>query len=351
MNEPQPPRPRTRAETPFTWYVNCGMPAYTTLAGVRFDRTFRDVDAIAEAYMVGGPKAREMFGPDLNYGGPAWAGISYGHINCLGSPLRFPENSEVAHAPIYDSLAQGIQALQNKVDWAGAGLMPDYLDLWERLKRAFPDHPITSAWEVRGHGFFTDLYDDPACCQEFLHLLTESIVSYSAFLRSVNGEPAFVETSVGLCDDVSAMVHPRLWPDLVLPFQDQYFCTQTSGARHAHIEDLIPGHLPYLDELRLDRFDPSVSPRLQPRDLRDRCHVPFMWRLNAMQVRDLTREQIRRFVFEAVADGASGVMSIVSRSMIGPEDVKKIHTFIDAAKQVERLLADDCQRGQLRAYI
>jgi len=329
---------------------------------VRFDRIFRDADAIVQAFTVGEPMARELFGPDVTYGGPAWAGISYGHINCLGSPLRFPESSEVAHAPIYDSLDQGIQALQRPVNWADEGLMPDYLDLWEALKRALPtrsirfagfgyEGPITTAWEVRGHGFFTDLYDDPVRCKTFLYLLTESIVSYSTFIRYVNDEAAFAETGVGLCDDVSAMIHPKLWPELVLPFQDQYFRTQTSGRRHAHIEDLIPDHLSYLDDLKLDRFDPSVSPRLQPRDLRDRCHVPFLWRLNSMQVRDWTCEQIRRFVFESVADGASGVMSIISRTMTGPEDVEKIHTFIEAAKQVEQLLADGCTRRQLSTRV
>ena len=89
-----PPR-RTREEVPFTWYVTCGMPTYSALADVRFDRTFLDPEALIEAYSVGYPRALEMFGPDVRYSGPGWSGISYGHVNCLGSKLSFPEDSEV----------------------------------------------------------------------------------------------------------------------------------------------------------------------------------------------------------------------------------------------------------------
>jgi hypothetical protein len=66
--------------------------------------------------------------------------------------------------------------------------------------------------------------------------------------------------------------------------------------------------------------------------------VPFLWRLNAMHVRDLSRDAIRRFVLDAVADGASGVFCNVARTMTSPEDVAKVHIFIDAAKAVARHL-------------
>ena len=85
-----------------------------------------------------------------------------------------------------------------------------------------------------------------------------------------------------------------------------------------------------IDRLGLDSFDPSVSPRLTPRDLRDGCSVPFLWRPNSMQVRDLSQAQIRRFVFDAVIDGASGVFCAVARTMTDSGAVQKVHTFVDA---------------------
>lgn len=360
MNTPHVPP--TREETPFSWYVSCGMPAYAALAGVRFDRTFYDFEAIVEAYTTGEPLARALFGPDLRYGGPGWSGISYGHVNCLGSRLVFVPGSEVGHTPLYDSLDEGIAALQRPVDWASAGSMPDYLALWDRLKRAFPDRdipfagfgvegPVTTAWELRGHGFFTDLYDDPERCKAFLRWVTASVVDYFGFLRELNGQPAFTESGVGMVDDVSAMLSPRLWPEMVLPFHEQYFSTQTSGRRTAHVEGLLPSHLHHIDALKLDMFDPAVSPKLQPRDLRDNCHTPFWWRLNAMQVRDFSRERVRRFVYEAVADGASGVFCTIGRIMVTQDAADKVRIFIDAAKHVEQLLADGCSRELLRNYV
>jgi hypothetical protein len=364
MNPLHPGRqPQARSDTAYTWYVSCGMPTYAALAGVRFDRLFREVDAIVEAYDAGEPKARALFGPDVRYGGPAWAGISYGHVNCLGSALRFPADSEVAHAPIYSSLEEGIQALQQRVDWASAGLMPTYLELWEQLKRVYPDRdigfggfgyegPITTAWEVRGHAFFTDVYDEPERYSTFMRLLTDSIVDYATFVRALNRQPTRSER-VSLYDDVSSLIHPRLWPELVLPYQERFFLAQERGLarRHAHIENLVPAHLPYLDALGLDSFDPSVSPQLTPADLREGCHVPYLWRLNGMHVRDMTPDQIRRFVLDAVAEGASGVFCTLSRTMTGPEAADKIHAFIEAAKQVGELLDGGCPRNALAGYI
>jgi hypothetical protein len=354
---------RTRAETPYRWYVSCGMPLYAKLAGVRYDRIFRERDAIVEAYTEGQPLARELYGPDVNYGGPGWAGISYGHVNCLGSELVFPSHYEVAHTPIHGSLQEGIAALEKAADrelddWANGGLMPFYLELWEQLKAAFPNQnipfggfgaegPITTAWELRGHGFFMDVYDDPVLCKEYLGLVTDSVASYLAFIRTLNGQPAYTDQRLGLYDDVASMIHPDLWREMVYPFHEQFFVRQTSGQRHAHIENLVPDHLPFLDQLRLDSFDPSVSTKLTPRDLRDRCSVPFLWRLNSMQVRDLTHGQIRRFVFEAVADGASGVFCAVAAIMADAENAAKVHTFIDAAKQVGALLGEGCPRSRL----
>lgn len=325
------------------------MPAYAELAGVAYDRTFYDQDAIIQAYSEGYPRALELLGPEVRYSVPGWSGISYGHVNCLGSPLIFPEGSEVAHSPIHASLDAGIRALQQPVDWASTGLMPNYLALWQHLQQAFPDMPIrfqgfgvegpiTTAWELRGQAFFTDLYDHPDKLKDYLALVTASVVDYMAFQREVNGEPAFVDTTVGMVDDISALFHPRLWGKLVLPYHQTYFQSQTSGRRHAHVEALVPAHLPFLDVLKLDSFDPSVSPTLCPQDIRDGCSVPFWWRINAMHIRDYSLEQVRDFVYNAAVGGASGVFASVGRIMTTAEAVLRLKIFMQAAHHVEELL-------------
>ena len=62
----------------FEWSVSGGIEALSVLAGVRFDRVFTDLDAIVSAFREGGRIAREWFGPDIPFGGPRWAGISFG---------------------------------------------------------------------------------------------------------------------------------------------------------------------------------------------------------------------------------------------------------------------------------
>jgi len=352
--------PSPGTTSPFGWAASCGMPVYGQLAGVRYDLLFRDADAIVEAYRKGAPAALELFGPDVTYRGPGWAGISYGHINCLGAELVFPEDSEVAHRPIYASLEEGIEALKRDVDFATAGLMPFYLRLWEEVKAAFPreripftgfkaEGPLTTGWALRGHDFFADLIESPVMSREYLALVTESIISYNRFMRRLNGQPEFSDLAVGLCDDVAAMVAPRHWPELVMPYLERYFTGQTTGRRIAHIEDLRVEHLPFLDELRLSQFDPSVSPSLTPALIRDNCSVAFNWRLNSMGVRDLPEDAIRGWVFAAAADGARRVTLTISRTMCTPEAAAKVRAFIAAAKEAEALLSRGLTRRDLLA--
>lgn len=350
--------PVQRKDVPFTSGAACTMAAYTTLAKVRFDRTFLDFDAIVEAYTKGRPLAEELFGPEVWMGGPAWAGNSYGHINAVGSKLIFPEDSEVAHTPIYGSFREGIRELKKEIDFSKQGLFPAYLALWERLRRRFPEEkigfsgfkaegPITTAWALRGHDFFADLLENPEEAVEYLQAVLESVVRYNKMIRRINGEPEFSESGAGLADDVAAMVAPGRWPEFVMPILEQYFTAQTSGKRTAHIEDLSPSHLKYLDELKLSSFDPSVSPKLTPELVRDGCCVPFTWRLNSTHYVDRSPEQVARWVFESVAGGAASVTTVVAREMCDAVHAEKVRAFVRAGKRVKSLLDQGCLREKL----
>jgi len=348
-----------RSETPFRWWANCGMDAYAQLAGVPHHLLFRDADAIIEAYRKGRPLAEELFGPDVGMGPPSWAGVSYGHLNTLGSELVFPEDGQVAPTPIYHSLEEGIRALKREVDFIREGMFPFYLKLWDELKKAFPDEnvpfgmfkgegPLTTAWLLRGHDFFTDVLEYPAQAKEYIRLATESAARYNLVYRKINGGEEYFQAGVWVGDDVPGMISPALWPDLVLPYLELYFAMQTKGKRSAHMEDLKPEHLKYLDALRLDYYDPSVSPKLSPAVIRDRCNVPFAWRLTAMHYPRLSASEIERWVVESAADGASVVFTGVESVLCTPEDAEKVRAFARAAKAVERMLAEGVPREQLR---
>ena len=70
-----------------------------------------------------------------------------------------------------------------------------------------------------------------------------------------------------------------------------------------------------------------------------------------MQVRDYSPEQIRSYVFNGVADGASCVFCNLSRTMIIPEAVDRVKAFMDIAREVDQYLADDCPREELKKLI
>ena len=341
----------------FEWSVSGGIEALSVFAGVRFDRLFTQMDAIVESYTTGMARAREMF-PDVNFGPPRWAAISYGHVNCLGSALVFPEGSEVAHTPIYESPEEAVQALRHDVDFTQAGMFPYYLDLWEQVKDAFPDHqvpftgfgaegPITTAWLLRGHAFFTDIYENPSLTKQYLELVTDSIIRYSKLLRTVNGAAEFSETGAGVADDGASMIPPGLWPKLVMPYLEQYFTGLTSGSRSAHIEDLCIDHLPYLDALGLSSYDPSVSAKLTPALIREHCHVPFSWRLTAAGLGGATPAQVEHWVLDAASQGAPAVRTNVGRNNCTPEAADNMAVFIKTAERVKSLLSEGCPRERL----
>lgn len=338
------PRQR-RQHSSFTWSVSGGIEALSVLAGIPFHRMFTDLDAIVEAYRTGLPLARERFGPDISFGRPRWAGISYGHVNCLGSELVFPADSEVAHSPVYDSLAAAVRALREPVDFATAGLFPFYLRLWKELKRVFPEHtipfsgfglegPLTTAWLLRGHEFFMDLYDDPPLAREYIGLVTSSIVAYGQLISRINGAPEFSRSGAAVADDAAAMLPPPLWPEFVVPFLDRYFTSLTSGSRSAHIEDLAPQHLPYLDVLGITHFDPSVSRKLTPALIREHCRVPFAWRLNEIEAEAFSPEQTAHWVLDAAAHGAPAVRLGIWRNNCTDRGAANVRAFVRTARQV-----------------
>jgi hypothetical protein len=339
------PQQRRRHDTPFSWKMTCGGSVYGALSGVDFNLLYCDASAIREAYTVGYPLARDMFGPDVEYDGPNSLENSYGHINCLGSALSYPPDADVGCVPIYDSLEDGIRTLREDVNWATAGEMPRYLDTWAQLRRDFPGHavpfdrfraqgPITTAWLLRGQDFFYDLYDDPPRWQEYLALVTASIISFRRFVCKVNGSP-FPLDEVLITDDIAAMIPPPMWRESVVISHRRVFARLPCRSRAAHIEDLVQDHLPFLDEIELDWFDPRVSPRISPTDIRDQCGVPFEWHLNPMQLRDFTPAQVRAHMMAASEGGASRIVCCLARDCLASRNaLRNIEVFLAVAKEV-----------------
>jgi len=346
-----------RRDAGFSWSVGSSQGALRELARIPIRDFNLDPEACIEAYRTGRPLVRELFGEEVGLPGLATPAISYGHANGLGSELLFPEGGEVAHTHPYRSLEEGLRALAEPVDFAAAGMAPFFLEFRARMQQAFPEEsvqlgfgsegPITTAYELRGEGFFMDILDDPPLAGRFLHRVVDSVLAFHRWTCALDGREAISPHAAGLCDDLSSLVPPRLWREVVLPYWDQHFRGMTTGARNAHVENLTADHLPHLEEVGLSHYDPSISPKLTPPLIAERCRVPFVWRLESFHCREMTVQDVEDFVFQAAADGAGGVTLSIAETMCSPERVTQVHAFIRAAKEAKRLFDDGIGRREI----
>jgi hypothetical protein len=113
------------------------------------------------------------------------------------------------------------------------------------------------------------------------------------------------------------------------------------------VEDLRTEQLFCLEEIGLASFDPSISPKLNPRLLAQHTRVPFTWRLGCFHYREMSVQEVEDFVFQSAADGASGVITYVAEAICNEESVPKVHAFIRAAKEAKRLVAEGCPREEI----
>ena len=204
----------------FSFSARAAPGAAWELAGVPIRKYCLQVDACIEAYRKGRPLIAELFGPDVGLPDVSTPHISYGHVNGLGSELIFPEGGEVGHTHIYPSLEEGILALRRTVDFAAAGMAPFYLDFRRKLQQAFPgepvgfgfglEGPITTAYELRGDGFFLDVMDRPELTAEFLALATESILQFHRFLCRLDGKDLVSPKAGYMADDIASSALPGL---------------------------------------------------------------------------------------------------------------------------------------------
>jgi hypothetical protein len=346
-----------RQQAGFSWSVGGSQGALRQLTGIPIREFNLKPEACIETYRRGRPLLRGMFGEEVGLPGLTTPAVSYGHVNCLGSELLFPEGGEVAHTHIYGSLEEGIAKLREPVDWATSGMAPFYLDFRQKMLAAFPgervgfafggEGPITTAYELRGEGFFTDIFDDAPRAKEFLGALTDSVLSFDRFAMAVNEQPMPNASGGSMCDDLASFIPARLMPEMVIPFWDQFYRGVTTGARYAHVEDLQVEQLFCLEEIGLASFDPSISPKLNPRLLAQHTRVPFTWRLGCFHYREMSVQDVEDFVFQSAADGASGVITYVAEAICNEESVPKVHAFIRAAKEAKRMVDEGCPREEV----
>lgn len=148
-----------------------------------------------------------------------------------------------------------------------------------------------------------------------------------------------------MCDDLSSFIPAARWPELVLPAWERFYQGCTSGLRSVHVEDLRAEQLPHLEAAGISRYDPSISGKLNPRIIAAACRVPFVWRLGAFHYRSMTPRDVADFVYQAAADGASGVVTVIEEIMCNEETAAKVRAFVAAAKETKALLEAGTSRA------
>ena len=101
-----------------------------------------------------------------------------------------------------------------------------------------------------------------------------SLLDYHAWECSLDGRQVVSPHGAGMVDDIASFILPGRFREFVLPCWEQRFAALTTGTRSAHVENLTPEHLPYLEEIGLSSFDPSISPRLNPQLITAHCRCP-----------------------------------------------------------------------------
>lgn len=319
------------------------------LSGVRIRNFFLDPEACAYAFKEGRRKLKEIFSSDVSLPSVSPAHFSYGHLACLGAEITFPENGEPVPRPLYSSIKKAIESLRRDVEFKENKLFKHYCAIYEHLKKEFKEEarfegfgwegPLTSAFLLRGNGFFLDLKKNPKEVKEYLELLTESIVKFAYFLREINGEPKVDPRWTGLCDDMASYLNPNLWEEYVLPYWEMYYSNLTSGKRSLHCENLTPEHLYNLKKIKISHFDPSISSKtrkLTASIVKKKLEgMPFSWRLPSFELIEMTTEDIKNWLVKAYKDGASEVYLVVEPILCNKENSIKVIDFIKIAKEIK----------------
>ncbi len=238
----------------------------------------RAVDAVAElAQRLGVEPPR-----------PHLAGLAYCHVSTLGCQVVLRrENPEPWVGPIICEPAD-IDRLSEPQDYLAGGVVPQRLSLAAELKRRRPDAsdhighdfegPVTTAVLLMGPAFFTLPLDDPARAHKLMDFCVRSSINYCRALRERQGRP-FGGRPEGIPDDFAGIFGPEQFAEFVAPYWARMYEALGATRRGLHSELLREAHLSFLEQLRIDEFDPSVDPYLPPETLARRCPVPFSLRI------------------------------------------------------------------------
>ena len=294
-----------------------------------------DVEAISTAYEAIRPIAERL---GVEAPKPRLAEFTYTHIAALGAKIVFteyePKPEPLIHSP------QEIDTLQEPENYLQAPLIQERLRICAELQRRFPgspnfighffEGPVTSAALLLGQGFLTLPYDDPPRAHRLLQFCVTSAQNYARSVIEHFGEAASAFMTGGFPDDFAGMFGPNLFGEFVVPYWEQLYQWMNAGQRMLHSELLRVEHLPFLEQVKLDYYDPGVDQYLTPELLRAHCPMKFQCRITEWQVRDLDAKALQvRYRYLAEFEPYS-----IQFELTRLQDMQKIKALLEVAREL-----------------
>lgn len=284
------------------------------------------VAPVTERLGVGAPK-------------PHLAGFSYCHVSALGCEVVFPrENPEPWVGPIIRAPAD-IDALAEPDDYLSAGVVPQRLALAAELKKRCPDAsehighdfegPVTTAVLLMGQDFFTLPLEDPARAHKLMDFCVRSSLNYCRVLRERQGR-AFGGGPAGIPDDFAGIFGPEQFSKFAAPYWERMYEGLGATRRSLHSELLREEHLPFLEQVKIDEFDPSVDPYLPPETLKRSCRVPFTLRMWPSEVMSCSAEELVRMYRHR----ASFHPTVITFSLARLAEEEKVAALLRVAREL-----------------
>jgi hypothetical protein len=132
-------------------------------------------------------------------------------------------------------------------------------------------------------------------------------------------------------DDFAGYFAPEQFKEFVAPYWAQVYEGLGGQKRSLHSELLREGHLPSLEELKIDSYDPSVNQHLPPDVLARSCRVPYGLRIWPSVLQELSEQELLDKYRYLTSFGTQFIIF----HMEHPDQEKKIAALLQVARQLE----------------
>lgn len=307
------------------------------VANINFYQLHFDAESIVRGY-----KKLKEIAEELNIEPPIprMAGFAYSHIASLGAKIEFPIDGEPKPFPLIKNI-EDIDNLKEPEDYLSASLIQKKLKTLSELKRIVPETPntighlfegpITTAVLLMGQDFFILVYDNPKKAHKLLKFCVRSALNYSKCILNYFGEE-LKEGPKGIPDDFAGILHPKLFPEFVLPYWEEMYERLKATERHLHSELLREEHLKFLKNVKIDVFDPSADQYLNGEILLKKCPCKFTLRIQSWEIFNLSADELEKLYIKLASYKPISINFYLDRLI----DLPKIKRLLKIARELEK---------------